>query len=172
VLNFGTANHDPFPESLPAGQSLAVVAKAAAAIDAHATAKLAAGTEVRKAKSRTRVALKEQTKVMSRMVRGLALGDKSREAIAVAHAENRRGTRQRGAVLHPGSGGDERQARADGLLVAQDDAPGAVAIVAAALDAAPPGNAGWLIPIEPLLGVPRAHDAWRSVLSRLRRRAL
>jgi DNA-binding winged helix-turn-helix (wHTH) protein/Flp pilus assembly protein TadD len=58
------------------------------------------------------------------------------------------------------------------LLVAQGDTSGAVALVAAALDAAPPGNAGWLIPIEPLLGVPRAHDAWRSVLSRLRRRAL
>jgi DNA-binding winged helix-turn-helix (wHTH) protein/Tfp pilus assembly protein PilF len=58
------------------------------------------------------------------------------------------------------------------LLVAQDDTPGAVARVAAALDAAPPGNAGWLIPIEPLLDVPHAPDAWRSVLSRLRRRAL
>jgi hypothetical protein len=58
------------------------------------------------------------------------------------------------------------------LLVAQDDTPRAVAIVAAALDAAPPGNAGWLIPIEPLLGVPHAHGAWRSVLSRVRRRAL
>ncbi len=58
------------------------------------------------------------------------------------------------------------------LLVDQNDTPGAVALVATALDAAPPGNAGWLIPIEPLLGVPRAHDAWRSVLSRLRRLAL
>jgi hypothetical protein len=75
VLNFGTANQDLFPESSPAGQSLAVVAKAAAAIDAHATAKLAAGAEARKAKSRTRAALKEQMKVMSRTVRGLALGD-------------------------------------------------------------------------------------------------
>lgn len=75
VLNFGTANHDLFPESAPAGQSLAVVAKAAAAIDAHATAKLAAGAQARKAKSRTRAALKEQMKVMSRTVRGLALED-------------------------------------------------------------------------------------------------
>jgi hypothetical protein len=75
VLNFGTGNSDLFPGSSPAGQSLAVVAKASAAIDAHATAKLAAGAEARKAKSRTRAALKEQMKVMSRTVRGLALGD-------------------------------------------------------------------------------------------------
>lgn len=58
------------------------------------------------------------------------------------------------------------------LLVAAGNTPGAVSLVAAALDAAPPGNAGWLIPTDPLLGVPRDHDAWRAVLSRLRRRAL
>jgi hypothetical protein len=40
-----------------------------------------------------------------------------------------------------------------------------------ALAAAPPGNAGWLLPIEPLLNVPAAPGAWSPVLSRLRTRA-
>jgi DNA-binding winged helix-turn-helix (wHTH) protein len=40
-----------------------------------------------------------------------------------------------------------------------------------ALLAAPAGNAGWLIPIEPLLGVHRQPDAWAPVLARLRARA-
>ena len=37
--------------------------------------------------------------------------------------------------------------------------------------AAPAGNAGWLIPIEPLLGVHLRADAWAPVLARLRTRA-
>jgi DNA-binding winged helix-turn-helix (wHTH) protein len=40
-----------------------------------------------------------------------------------------------------------------------------------ALVAAPGGNAGWLIPIEPLLGVHLHADAWAPVLARLRTRA-
>jgi hypothetical protein len=40
-----------------------------------------------------------------------------------------------------------------------------------ALIAAPAGDAGWLIPVEPLLGVHRYADAWAPVLARLRSRA-
>lgn len=40
-----------------------------------------------------------------------------------------------------------------------------------ALAAAPPGNAGWLLPVEPLLNVAAAPDLWGSALSRLRSRA-
>lgn len=43
--------------------------------------------------------------------------------------------------------------------------------LAQALAAAPHGNAGWLIPIDPLLGVHRAPDAWNDVLLQLRVRA-
>lgn len=40
-----------------------------------------------------------------------------------------------------------------------------------ALTDAPPGNAGWLLPVEPLLNVPANPDAWAAALSRLRARA-
>lgn len=53
-------------------------------------------------------------------------------------------------------------------LVAEGEAAGAAALVAAATGAAPPGNAGWLVPIEPLLGVERARAAWATVLAVLR----
>jgi hypothetical protein len=36
---------------------------------------------------------------------------------------------------------------------------------------AAPADAGWLIPIEPLLGVHRQPDVWTPVLARLRARA-
>ena len=49
--------------------------------------------------------------------------------------------------------------------------PDAVHDVDAALASAPPGNAGWLIPVEPLLGVYFRADAWGGVLARLRTRA-
>jgi DNA-binding winged helix-turn-helix (wHTH) protein/Tfp pilus assembly protein PilF len=57
------------------------------------------------------------------------------------------------------------------LRVAVDDVSGAVAIVAAALESAPLGNAGWLLPVEPLLDIARAPDAWGSVLMMLSGRA-
>ena len=49
----------------------------------------------------------------------------------------------------------------------------AVRRVAAALDTAPTDSAGWLISIEPFLGVARGdtHAAWTPVLNRLRERA-
>jgi DNA-binding winged helix-turn-helix (wHTH) protein len=40
-----------------------------------------------------------------------------------------------------------------------------------ALAAAPPGNAGWLLPLEPLLHVTAQPDQWAPVLARLRSRA-
>ncbi len=57
------------------------------------------------------------------------------------------------------------------LLVAADGAPVAARIVEAALGLAPPGNAGWLVPIEPLLDVSRAGGVWQLVLLALRARA-
>jgi DNA-binding winged helix-turn-helix (wHTH) protein/Flp pilus assembly protein TadD len=55
--------------------------------------------------------------------------------------------------------------------VARGDVSGAAAIVAAALEAAPAGNAGWLVPIEPLLNVPHDRIPWMPVLAVLRGRA-
>jgi hypothetical protein len=57
------------------------------------------------------------------------------------------------------------------VLVADGDAPGAARLVAAALASAPAGNAGWLVPVEPLLGVQRARLAWSEVLAVVRTRA-
>ena len=56
-------------------------------------------------------------------------------------------------------------------LVAAGDTAGAARIVHEALIAAPPGNAGWLIPLDPLLGVARDRNAWRDVLALLGTRA-
>ena len=47
----------------------------------------------------------------------------------------------------------------------------AVRLLDVALAASPPGNAGWTIPIEPLLNVGRTAAAWTPVLARLRTRA-
>jgi hypothetical protein len=58
------------------------------------------------------------------------------------------------------------------ILVAGDSGVAdAVNVVDHALTAAPAGNAGWLIPIEPMLGVHLHPDAWAPVLARLRTRA-
>jgi DNA-binding winged helix-turn-helix (wHTH) protein len=47
----------------------------------------------------------------------------------------------------------------------------AARILDAALNEAPAGNAGWLVPVEPLLNVSANPDEWSSVLARLRARA-
>jgi len=64
-------------------------------------------------------------------------------------------------------------ARAAATVLMRGDAglASAVTSVEQALAEAPAGNAGWLIPIEPLLGVHLHADAWAPVLARLRTRA-
>ena len=57
------------------------------------------------------------------------------------------------------------------LLAAAHNAPGAVEVAAAALAAAPPGSAGWLLPIDPLLNVQQAPDLWTPALAQLHLRA-
>jgi hypothetical protein len=57
------------------------------------------------------------------------------------------------------------------LLVAAGDAH-AAALVSDAIDAAPPGNAGWLLAIEPLLDVQSAREIWAPALAKIRMRAL
>jgi tetratricopeptide (TPR) repeat protein len=47
----------------------------------------------------------------------------------------------------------------------------AVPRIARALSSAPPGNAGWLLPVEPLLRVAANRAAWAPVLGMLRTRA-
>ncbi|MBM3770872.1 MAG: tetratricopeptide repeat protein [Acidimicrobiia bacterium] len=47
----------------------------------------------------------------------------------------------------------------------------AAAIIEQALDASPPGQAGWLLPVEPLLHVHAQPDAWAAALTRLATRA-
>jgi DNA-binding winged helix-turn-helix (wHTH) protein/Tfp pilus assembly protein PilF len=56
-------------------------------------------------------------------------------------------------------------------LAATGQTPLAAQIVDRALASAPPGNAGWLLPVEPLFNVSSTPDAWASVLARLRTRA-
>ena len=57
-------------------------------------------------------------------------------------------------------------------LVARGNVPGAAPLVAAALSSAPPGSAGWTIPVEPLLSIQRDRGPWMRVLAELRRRAM
>lgn len=47
----------------------------------------------------------------------------------------------------------------------------AAALVADALDQAPPGSLLWLLPVEPVLAVHEAPETWAATLSRLRARA-
>jgi len=54
------------------------------------------------------------------------------------------------------------------LAGAHDDAAG---LLDGALAKAPAGNAGWTIPIEPMLNVRSTAAAWTPVLARLRARA-
>jgi hypothetical protein len=41
-----------------------------------------------------------------------------------------------------------------------------------ALEEAPPGNAGWLLPVEPLLNVAAHPERWSRALARLRARSV
>jgi DNA-binding winged helix-turn-helix (wHTH) protein len=73
------------------------------------------------------------------------------------------------SVLKEGSFDDQF-----GRAIAADltgHAPLAAQVIDAALSSAPPGNAGWLLPIEPLLNVAGNPDLWAPVLGRLRARA-
>jgi DNA-binding winged helix-turn-helix (wHTH) protein len=76
------------------------------------------------------------------------------------------------SVEVPEGGPVETQFLAAMALNAAGDAARAVQIVDKALAAAPPGNAGWLLPVEPMLNISRNPDAWAPVLSRLRARAV
>jgi DNA-binding winged helix-turn-helix (wHTH) protein len=68
---------------------------------------------------------------------------------------------------------DGAMARAGYLIASRGAAgqPDAARLVDSALTATPAGNAGWLLPIEPLLGVQGDRDAWAPTLARLRIRA-
>jgi DNA-binding winged helix-turn-helix (wHTH) protein len=65
---------------------------------------------------------------------------------------------------------DAAIAQAAGLVLAGKHGEAAT-LVERALVAAPPSNAGWLLPVEPLLHVSAHPDAWTSALARLRSRA-
>jgi DNA-binding winged helix-turn-helix (wHTH) protein len=56
--------------------------------------------------------------------------------------------------------------------LARNEAAAAARLVGDALAAAPAGSAGWILPIEPLLGVQAARDTWAPVLDTLRARAI
>ena len=58
------------------------------------------------------------------------------------------------------------------LLVARGKTADAAEMVAFKLATAPPGNAGWTIPIDPMLCVECRPEAWRGVLTKLRARAV
>jgi DNA-binding winged helix-turn-helix (wHTH) protein len=68
---------------------------------------------------------------------------------------------------------DRAVAHAAALVLSRmDDARRrAVQVVDEALTSAPPGSAGWMIPLEPLLAVNAHPESWAPVLARLRGRA-
>ncbi len=57
------------------------------------------------------------------------------------------------------------------VLVMSGDPQDAMRLVDHALSVAPPGNVGWLLPVEPLLNVASAPNTWAPALARLRTRA-
>jgi hypothetical protein len=56
-------------------------------------------------------------------------------------------------------------------LVVTDAHADAARLVDDALAAAPPGNAGWILPVEPLVNVAAHPDLWAGPLARIRNRA-
>lgn len=91
---------------------------------------------------------------------GLAIRDGRADRLAAADLPDR------AAGLHI----DEAMARA-AILVHAGRADAAAELCHRALAASPPGNAGWLLPIDPLLRVSRDKTPWTRVLDLLRRRA-
>lgn len=57
------------------------------------------------------------------------------------------------------------------LLQCGGDIDGAARLVEQPLAHAPPGDTGWMIPVDPLLRVWQTREAWRTVLGQLRSRA-
>jgi tetratricopeptide (TPR) repeat protein len=91
---------------------------------------------------------------------GLAILDGHADRLAAAYLPDR------DARLHI----DEAMARA-AILVHVGRADAGADLCHRALAASPPGNAGWLLPIDPLLRVARDTTPWTRVLDLLRRRA-
>jgi tetratricopeptide (TPR) repeat protein len=58
------------------------------------------------------------------------------------------------------------------VLTLLDRHPEAAAVITHALKQAPAGQAGWQLPVEPLLNVPAPSKAWANALALLRHRAL
>lgn len=77
-----------------------------------------------------------------------------------------------GSSLRPAGGSmDEAIYLAAGHVLAGSHAA-AAQVVDEALSAAPPSNAAWLLPVEPLLNVGAAPGEWKSALARLSARAI
>ena len=77
-----------------------------------------------------------------------------------------------GASQRPASGPiDEAVGIAAGHVIAGSHAE-AARVVDEALSAAPTSNAAWVLPVEPLLNVGAAREAWAPALARLRARAM
>jgi DNA-binding winged helix-turn-helix (wHTH) protein/tetratricopeptide (TPR) repeat protein len=58
-----------------------------------------------------------------------------------------------------------------GALIARDEHDRGCAQLARALDAAPPGSFGWLLPIDPVFSPASGADGWRRVLEAVARRS-
>lgn len=75
------------------------------------------------------------------------------------------------ATVHAVVPGLEAAMARAAVLVLKRDPDAAARLLDGALAAAPPGGAGWLLPVEPLLNVSAHRVVWSPVLARLRARA-
>jgi hypothetical protein len=92
-------------------------------------------------------------------------------ALAASRGDRREPIERRARLLDEhGYVMEAAMARA-GLHAVDGNAGGAASLVAAALAAAPPGSAGWTLPVEPLFNVGADEACWRAVLANLRLRA-
>lgn len=84
------------------------------------------------------------------------------------------GDRAQGAAAEHEAGGESHVdvaiARAVGLCLRHRESD-AAPLVADALEHAPAGPTGWLLPVEPILHVQAHHQLWKDALDRLRNRA-
>lgn len=97
----------------------------------------------------------------------------ARLGLAIASGRDAAGEPGNAAAAHPSRVNpiDVAIFRAAQVVCSGGSAGSANQLVDAALAAAPPGGAGWLLPVEPLLNVSAAPQAWASALARLRNRA-
>jgi DNA-binding winged helix-turn-helix (wHTH) protein len=113
----------------------------------------------------------DAVEAFSRALERVAIHPMARAGLAAATSANTRSATGSAGGRQAAAGSIEAAMAGASPLVLAGAHDEAARLVDAALASAPPGNAGWLTPIEPLLNVSAHPAAWAHVLAHLRTRA-